>query len=479
VSSVAHVGGPLACLGLAVLLVARGRELRLAGLAAWAVGVLLLVVYLAPDEHRAVLAAAGVVGALLAGAGGLVLQRAPWLVAFGTVLLAPARIPVTVGSTEAMLLVPLYVVIGAAAARLALDLLRGDGRSRELGAAALPLAAFIAWTGLSLSWDVDLKQGAVQLLFFFCPFGLLALSLARLPWRPWLLPWLGLELAALAVLFSLVGIYQEIARDVFWNPKVIVGNAYQSFFRVNSLFWDPSIYGRFLVVAILAALVVFHWARTAVVRLLLAAGVALAWVGLLFSYSQTSFAALLVGALVVGGVAARTWAYRLAPAAVIVVAGTLLLARPADAPALPLVQPPLADATSGRGKLIREGIQIAVHHPVEGVGVGGFRRAYADRIGLAGPSPRVASHTTPVTVAAETGVVGLLLLAWLALAALQVFFRRPGPSLRSQASLVLGLALLAIGVHSLGYNALFEDPLAWAALGLGVLVARAPEEDLA
>jgi hypothetical protein len=36
--------------------------------------------------------------------------------------------------------------------------------------------------------------------------------------------------------------------------------------------------------------------------------------------------------------------------------------------------------------------------------------------------------------------------------------------------------LLAIGVHSLGYNALFEDPLAWAALGLAVLASRAPEE---
>ena len=45
-----------------------------------------------------------------------------------------------------------------------------------------------------------------------------------------------------------------LTRDVFWNPKVIVGNAYAPFYRVNSVFWDPSIYGRYLVVAILATL---------------------------------------------------------------------------------------------------------------------------------------------------------------------------------------------------------------------------------
>src|SRR5205823_1248881 len=150
-----------------------------------------------------------------------------------------------------------------------------------------PLAAFVAWTGLSLSWAVDLKQGSVELLFFFLPFGLLAACLARLPWRPRLLPWLWVELAAMAALFAVVGIYQEIARDVFWNPKVIVGNAYQSYFRVNSLFWDPSIYGRFLVLAILASLVVARWSRSRRTVWAVAVVIALAWVGLLFSYSQT------------------------------------------------------------------------------------------------------------------------------------------------------------------------------------------------
>jgi hypothetical protein len=436
---------------------------------------LLVALYLAPHGHRPALAAAGVVGVALAVGGGFLLRRRPWLLAFATLLLAPARVPVTVGSTESNLLVPLYLVLGAAAVALALELLRGDERSRELGPVTLPLAAFVAWSGLSLSWTVDLKQGSVELLFFFLPFGLLAVCLARLPWRPRLLPWLWVELAAMAVLFAAVGVYQEIAHDIFWNPKVIVGNAYQSFFRVNSLFWDPSIYGRFLVLAILASLVVARWSRSVRTAVLAAGVIALSWVGLLFSYSQTSFAALLVGVLAAAALLVPSAARRGVSVALLLLVGTLVLARPAAAPAQPF-GPLLADATSGRGKLIKEGLRIALHHPVEGVGIGGFRRAYAKRVGLLGPSPRVASHTTPVTVVAETGIVGLLLFAWLTLAALSVPFRRVGPALRDQAALVLGLTLLAIGVHSLGYNALFEDPLAWAALGLAVLASRAPEE---
>ena len=62
-------------------------------------------------------------------------------------------------------------------------------------------------------------------------------------------------LGAMAVVFAAIGVFQWITRDVFWNPKVIVGNAYAPFYRVNSVFWDPSIYGRFLVIAILASLV--------------------------------------------------------------------------------------------------------------------------------------------------------------------------------------------------------------------------------
>jgi O-antigen ligase len=132
--------------------------------------------------------------------------------------------------------------------------------------------------------------------------------------------------------------------------------------------------------------------------------------------------------------------------------------------------------TSGRANLVGQGFRIALDHPVQGVGVGGFSREYARRLGIPGQDPkRVASHTTPVTVAAEQGVVGLGLLAWLAAAAFLVTLRGLGRGFTSRVSLATGVVLVAIAVHSLFYAAFFEDPMTWALLGLVGLVARVPK----
>ena len=143
-------------------------------------------------------------------------------------------------------------------------------RSRELGPLAWPLALFVAWDGLAFLWTKDVRQGAIELLFFVLPFGLLAVVLARLPWsRAWVLT-LYVQLAVMALVFAVIGVVQYETRNIFWNPKVSVDNAYAPsgwFYRVNSVFYDPSIYGRFLVVAILASLVVvLSGAATAVAR---------------------------------------------------------------------------------------------------------------------------------------------------------------------------------------------------------------------
>jgi hypothetical protein len=474
-SALAHVGGPLGCFGLATLLLASGRWLRLAGLAAVGVGALFLAVYLAPHGHQVAYAGAAVLGAAAALAGAAVLHRWPWALAFATLLLAPARVPITVGSTEASLLIPLYVVVAAAGALLAFELLRGVGRSRELGPVALPLALFVAWTGLSLSWTIDLKQGAVQLLFFYLPFGLLALALARLPWRPRLVPVLYAELAAMGVLFALAGLYERATHHVFWNAKVIVGNAYQSFFRVNSLFWDPSIYGRFLVIVILGSVVVVLASSDRRVQLAAVGVTAVSWVGLFYSYSQSSFASLLVGLLVAGGFALRPRPTAVAAAAAVVALGAIG-GGPAQSAAAPGGPAVLAATAGSRQSLVEGGIRIALDHPLGGVGIGGFNKSYAARHALVGlAAKKAASHTTPVTVAAETGIPGALLFAWLSVAAFLLAFRRASLVGAGVPALAFGLTLLAIAVHSLGYNSLFEDPMGWGALGLAACLAAAVE----
>ncbi len=133
----------------------------------------------------------------------------------------------------------------------------------------------------------------------------------------------------------------------------------------------------------------------------------------------------------------------------------------------------LNSATSGRASLVANGIRIAEAHPVAGVGVGGFKRAYADRVHFKGKEPKkAASHNTPVTVAAETGLVGLVLFAWLLVALSLQVFRATDRTFAGRTALVAGFGLAAIFCHSLFYNDLFEDPTTWGLLALVALAAR-------
>ncbi|HJU48938.1 MAG TPA: O-antigen ligase family protein, partial [Gaiellaceae bacterium] len=164
--------------------------------------------------------------------------------------------------------------------------------------------------------------------------------------------------------------------------------------------------------------------------------------------------------------------------AVVVAAGTLALPQ-ARGRVVDRSQSGIDDITSGRASLVGQGLRIALHHPVGGVGVGGFKRAYADRVGLNGKDPKTAvSHTTPVTVAAEGGIVAIALYLWLLVAALGTAFLSLGRGFTSRVSLAVGLTLTAIAVHSLFYGAFFEDPLTWAMLGLVALAASVPRKGL-
>jgi O-antigen ligase len=458
-------GGVIGALGLAALIVVQERTLRLFALGLTVVGGAILVVTLRPEGNDARVAAAGVVGALAAVGLGAVFVRWPWLLPMAALACAPARVPVKVGGEEASLLLPLYLVVGGGVVALAWELWRGDSRSRELGPLGWPLAAFLAWGGVSLLWSDGPRQGAVSLAAFFLPFGLLALMVARLPWQRRWLKALTVELIAMAAVFAAIGVYQWATRDVFWNPKVIVSNAYAPFFRVNSVFWDPSIYGRFLVVAIVVALVVALYGAG---RDWMYAGIAVVglWVGLLFSFSQSSFVALIAGVI---GAIALLWQRR-----AVIALGCAAVALLAAGFVVPSVRAEILDntdrATGNRSSLVREGTRIAVDHPLGGVGLGGFKRAYGERVGFRAADPaRAASHNTPVTVAAETGLPGLLLFGWLVATALWLPFGQVSRSFAGRASLSFGLALVTILVHSLFYNAFFEDPMSWGLLGLTAL----------
>jgi O-antigen ligase len=465
VIGLAEIAGPIACIGLAVLLLARTRRNRIAGLCYAGVGTALLAASLAPSnagELGVAIAGVIVLGPLLAW----VFRREPWLVAFLTLAFVPAR----VGFLGHSLLVPLYAVALGAAGALLWDLIEGDSRTREFGIAAWPLALYLGWTGFSVAWSVNVHTAAIDLLAFYVPFTVIAISIARLPWVASRVRILYLELVAMALVFAGIAFYQYETRTIFQNAKLNQVNIFQALFRVNSVFFDPSIYGRFLVVALVAsAVLIVRGAVSLRAGLLALAFIAVAWLGLLVSFSQSSFAALLVAVLALSAVVWR-WKSLFAFAAVLVVAAGIAVSQPKLMHALRShTVSGLNHATSGRATLIAVGIKIAEAHPSHGVGLGGFERAYSKRTGK---TPRQsASHNTPVTVAAEEGLPGVLIFFGLVGALLLAAYRRIDHRTYGLVALASGLSLLAIFVHSLAYNDFFEDPTTWLLIGLIAFVS--------
>jgi putative inorganic carbon (hco3(-)) transporter len=465
VIGLAGIAAPIACVGLAVLLLARTRANRLAGLAYATVGTALLVASLRPPSAlELALAIVGILG--LGWALSLVFRAEPWLVAYLTL----AMLPVRVHFLHHQLLVPLYIVAAGAAFNLLRQLVAGDVRSREFGRATKPLALYLVWIGVSMLWTVDIRTGAIDVLAFYIPLAIIALSVARLPWNPLRLKLLYGELAAMALVFAGVGFYQYETRHIFENPRLHVGNSYAALFRVNSVFYDPSIYGRFLVVALVATAVLIVRGKSLRAGLAALAVAVVVWLGLLVSFSQSSFSALFVAIFCL---CAFVWRWKamavLAVALVVVVAGAVA----APGPLHSLRHHGISEInslTSGRGSLIYGGLRIAKRHPVGGVGLGGFSAAYHKLTHRS--DKQSASHNTPVTVAAEGGVIGVALFFWLVIAFGLSAFRRIDRTLAGTLGLAAGLVLVAIFAHSNAYNDFFEDPTTWLVFGLIGLSAR-------
>jgi hypothetical protein len=472
----AQLASLVGALGAVLALVPRGRVAPVAGFVLLGLGTLgisrSLVGY--ADIHLLLTSPSGLglvgVGVVAAVGGAVLLVRYPAVVPIVLLCAAPFRIPIRVGGQDAFLLLPLYLVLSSAILALVYRLVRGENPAAPPLFLSLPTAAFVAFTSVSFVWTWDTHEGGIILAFFVFPFVAGFGVLARTQLVDWLPRALVVTLAALATLFAVVGLWEAHSRTLVFRSDLQVANAYTTFFRVTSLFKDPSLYGRYLVVPMAVLLVVLllretrplEWAGVAALVLFLFAG-------LYFSYSQSSFVALFVVTFGLAFLAAdrRIRIALAACACVTLVAAAAFAVNEIHGRSV-------KDVTSSRSRLVTITLDAFRARPVGGVGIGGQPEASLDRTGT-GSVTRNASHTAPLTVLAEGGIIGFALYAWMLGAsgwALYLVTRR-------DRLLGVGLAsvLLVLFVHSLLYAGFFEDPLTWGVLGIAsaVLVAKPVE----
>jgi O-antigen ligase len=425
-------------------------------------------------DHPSVAVAGIVVGVAALAALAVLFDRKPWAFPIAAAAAIPFRVPISSGGSTSNLLVPLYVVVGAGALAYAIPRVFGSKSGpRERKATLLEwlLAGSVVLYAVQSAYSDDFDKALENVVFFYVPFALLFALLARIEWSKRLaLRVLGV-LVVLALAFACVGFVEYATRHLFLNPKVIASNQFESSFRVNSLFFDPNIYGRFLAIVMIGVATVLIWSRAPRTVWGSAAVLAVLWAGLVLTLSQSSFAALLLGLLVLAGARwSPRWALGVGAAALVV--GALFVLVAPSSVRLDLNSSKSADtATSGRYDLVKGGVDLFADKPLQGYGSGAFSRAYRRAEKGSAEKAVSASHTIPITVAAEQGLPGLLVYIALLVAGFAALLRgiRDDP-----VRAAIAASFVALVLHTWSYASFLEDPLTWALLGVGLALSLVP-----
>jgi putative inorganic carbon (HCO3(-)) transporter len=404
-------------------------------------------------------------------------RRWPILLPLAIVFALPFRVPLHAGGESANLLVPLYLVI---AAGVVATVLRdwaapraGGTRSATGPARWLPpvLAAVVVLYAVQTWYSADFSKGLQNVCFFLVPFTVAFALLQDVRWDRRLLKWVLVVVGIEASVFVLIGSVEYLTRSLFWNDQIIRSNEFHTYFRVNSVFWDPNVYGRYLALVTVIATAAMLWARTRETFWLLCGLILVLWLGLVPTFSQSSLLALLAGLAML---AAIRWSWRWTLGVVVVGAIGAVLVVLLVGGSGKITSDRLNVDLSGRGNLVSGGLDLFGERPLQGYGSGSFQNAYREHRENK-DVPVTVSHTEPVTVAAEQGLIGLIAYAALIVVALWTLgaglWGTP-PSLAARAAVLA--AFVALLVHTLAYAGFFEDPITWVLLAVGASLAAAP-----
>lgn len=441
----------------------------------------------------ALLAAALAVTAVSMTVVAAVVIRWPVMLPVLVLVALPFRVPIEVGGEDANLLMPLYLVMAGGVVASAWrqwftperQASAGPERVSPSGIAAWLkplLAASVVLFAFGLFYSEDRSVGLQNLCFFLVPFAVVFALMIDVEWSPRRLRIVLVTIVSLALVCALVGFVEYQTRELLWNNTVIRTNDFHVYFRVNSLFWDPNVYGRYLALTITIISAALVWTRDRKETIVLCAVVAILWLALVTTFSQSSFVALLAG---LATLTALRWSFRwVVIGGIALLAGTLLFGAVAGG-VVKLDLSRLNAQTAGRANLVSGGIDLFENKPVFGYGSGAFSTAFREEV--AGPNaPVTESHTEPITIGAEQGIVGLALYLALivaVIAALGAGMREVMPGLGGKPGAALGergppaaraavlAAFVAVLVHTFTYAGFLDDPVTWVLIAIGYSLA--------
>ena len=395
--------------------------------------------------------------------------------------------PVSVGGTAANLLLPLYAVIGAGILAYAWNWLRSDEDTTDAECEPLlrwlqiAFAAVLGLYTLQALYSIDREQALKNFCLFYVPFALLFVLLLDANWSPRLLRLSFIVTVVLALAFAVIGCIEfATGHLLITNEKVVTANDLLPYFRgqlavlrpehlrpLPRADHDPARRRAAVDAPPPRGCADRRRARAAVGRArVLALAVELRRVA-----ARPRGAGRAALEAVAGARADRR-------------RGRRRDRRRRDGPGALNIETGKQNvwnrATSGRADLVEGGLRMVRDRPLYGFGSGSYSDEYRRREHVSSEKIVAASHTIPLTVTAEQGIVGLLAYVALIGVSLALLFSGlrarlkatewPGTSAVAQAGIAAAYAALLL--HTIVYAAYLEDPLTWALLAIAAGLRR-------
>jgi O-antigen ligase len=371
-------------------------------------------------------------------------------------------------------------ILLAIAVAFAYLLMTGRRRLRLPRQASIYL--LLAYIAVSLlSWAVTRAPGSANSLLDIALYPVAALLIANLALseEDHRRAWVAFVVSALAV--AALGALLYLTHLQIWTPNPAVAH------RMNITFGDPNITARFLTLGACVA-VLLYAARQGPTWLTTAAAIACGLV-IPVTLSRSGLVLFVVCVLIAAGFALnRRRAMAIAAAALVAFAlsttvnpDTRMRAQDAAMMAISAVVPVSPQRSSGvhhqaavvsddnRKYLIGAGLKMAADHPIFGVGFGGYQHAILTtyRRFLPPAYTDSVSHTSMVTVLAEQGIIGaLLMLAFLVQLAREALAARARRDAWSLWVTVPAVVVIPIFMYSQFEGRFFQEPYLWLALGM-------------
>lgn len=349
---------------------------------------------------------------------------------------------------------------------------------------AVILLVYLALGALSFVYSADGGSTIKEVVRLGILFGVF-LSVALLIDEEHLLfPFHAVHITALALLP--LSLYEGITRNLIWQGENLVS---LQGVRVNATFVDPNIFARFIILGIVANLVIQLFSPSKLGRWVYRLLLPLLLVQLVLTGSRggiLTLAVILVLALAL--LPKKKVTLGLIGVCVLGGAGALFL-RPEIWERMLLLTKGIAASSPQRMYLWEAAIAIFKDHPLLGTGLGTFQTVFLQDYShlQTVADGATLSHTTVLTIAAELGIVGLLILGlfWVVL-----FGRLHGLHIHTRGSfsifseeyqryiLAAGYVLwaLTVFISSQGEGRFFEDPILWLSCG-GLAYLKAKESD--